>query len=360
MDAFYKQVIAILQKQGLVAEAMAVAKEWNAEKSQAAKEQLGIDELQRKKARDLGLADVAWARVDALTAKGLDRKAASTVGKILQDMESETDPARRAMLQKAAENASAGKIIVQDLGDKVQLLDATTRQVIRTDDKNLNPRDQQKDDEKKQAAANAYDQYMLGLQRQYDAAVDLYNHPGVEGITGRFGRFVGATGVAGGVASTLSSDAAGAAFALYEQVTGGTFLSGLAQLKAASKTGASGLGAVSEREGDKVQAEGAALNRLQQPKDFRTQLSLYVHRIMAFASQLAAAAKGDGIEPKPLATKALTGPVRGGRAVSPPVAAQPAAAASAAPAVAPAAPAPAAGKPPEEWVRVNGKLQRKQ
>ena len=199
-----------------------------------------------------------------------------------------TDPAQRAYLKSAIENLAQHKIIVQDLGDKVQLIDAVTREVLRTDDKALGPREEKKDTDAKEAAEKAYGTFMLGMQKQYDAAVDLYNNRGVQGIVGRYGRWVGEPGLFGGFASVFSEDDAHNALAQYKQVTGGTFLAGLAQLKAASKTGASGLGAVSEREGDKVQSDAAALDRLQQPNAFRGELAKYIRYMEALAARMEA------------------------------------------------------------------------
>jgi hypothetical protein len=336
IDGFYKNVISILQKQGLVAEAMAVAKEWNAQKLATSKETLAVEELERKKRRDAATDARAMER-NAILGKRLG-KAASPVGKLLDDMDGTADPVRRAHLAKAVENATAGKVQVRDLGDRVELLErnAVTGkwELIREDDKGLTPRDDLKDEEKKGTAQQAYGEYMAGVQKQYNAAVELHNHPGVEGITGRLGRKVGEEGFGGEAMTLVSGDATRAALALYKQVTGGTFLAGLAKLKAASKTGATGLGAVSEREGDKVQSDAAALDRAQEAPDFRRQLATYIAEMQGFAGRLADAAAADKIPAIPLATKSLAAP-RGGKPAARPAAAAPAA---------PAAPATARRK----------------
>ena len=313
IDQFYKQVIAILQKQGLAAEALAVAKDWNAQKLATSKESLAVREMERKEARDKAIDARAAEKNAALKLKF--GAAASPMGKMLADYEradARNDSFAKGQLLKAIQNLAGPGWKAVDLGDRVELRNAETGEVIGgTLDKGLAPVAELKDENAKKTAADAYGEYMAGLQRQYDAAVELHNHPGVEGITGRFGRYVGEEGAGGFLASTISSDAAGAALALYKQVTGGTFLAGLTKLKNASKTGATGLGAVSEREGEKVQSDAAALDRLQQAPDFRRQLATYIQEIEGFAGRLSAGAAKDGIPPRPLAAKALTVPGKG-------------------------------------------------
>jgi hypothetical protein len=190
--------------------------------------------------------------------------------------------------------------------------------------------------------SSAYAEAKAGYQKQYDAAVALYNSPGLSGITGRFGRLVGEERdgqltTAGHIATTAASGASRAALALWKQVTGATFLAGLAQLKAASPTGSTGLGAVSNAEGARVTAAAAALSREQDDADLRKQLAIYIQTLVESAGRLDAAANGDKVTPIPLRTSALGG------AQGVPVAAAPVAAPS--PAATPVAAPAAAGGP---------------
>lgn len=325
VDGFYKAVIDILRKQGLAAEALAVANEWHDQKSKRTDQTLKERDLTRKEAADAGKLSAANERNRiALLRLGTQGEPVVQLLGQLDKVPAEDTYRRKALLARIAELTKGSKVKVVDLGDRVQLVDELTGEEIREEQKGLAPKDEEKSGDKKQAAGQAYGEYLAGLQRQYNAAVDLYNHPGVEGITGKWGRWVGEEdqgGMLGHAASMLSGKSAGAALALYKQVTGGTFLAGLAKLKAASKTGATGLGAVSEREGDKVQSDAAALDRLQQAPDFRKQLATYISEIEGFASRMAAAAQTDGIPPQSLSTKPLTGPGRraGGRRVSDPI-----------------------------------------
>lgn len=316
MDAFYKQVVLILQKQGLVPEAMAVAQEYRAAKKADAAAQLGNDtlglkkkELERKIERDAQDYELGQAKIQALVDKGVPVKAASTIGKLFSDMNAlpPGDPAR-ASYKKAIENAASGKILVQDLGDHVQLFDATTRQPIRTDDKGLPARDQAKRTAAVEQAAKIYPETMAGIQQQYDTVVALHNHSGLAGITGPFAQWVGDKSMLGTIATVAAPNDARNALALYNKVIGGTFLSGLVRLKEASKTGASGLGSVSEVEGDKVQSDAAALSRVQQTEAMREQLATYATFLEGFAQRLATGAAKDGTQPISLRAQALTVP----------------------------------------------------
>jgi protein-disulfide isomerase-like protein with CxxC motif len=64
VDEFYKQVIIILQKQGLAAEAAAMSQEYRTAKSAAAKEGLEIRKLERLEKKDAADADIANKRLE--------------------------------------------------------------------------------------------------------------------------------------------------------------------------------------------------------------------------------------------------------------------------------------------------------
>lgn len=358
MNEFYKKVIAILQQQGLVPEAMAVAQEWRTQSladTKASAEQQKLDlqnkELERKRDRDANDYDVGLARVEALKAKV--GAAASPIAKMMADLERTEDPVMRAHLKRAIENASASKIIVQDLGGQIQLLDATTREPIRIDDKTPTPRDQAKTDKADENEQYAYAEIKADMQRQVDKSAELHNHAGLAGMSGRLGQFVGKEGTMGTLASVFAGDKTRGAYALYTSIVGGTLLTGLTKLKQASKTGASGLGALSEREGEKVQADAAALGQAQNADDMKLRLRQYIQTITEGGQRLDGKAQASGINVIPLRVPQLNS--KGGNAQN---------ATRSQPAPAPAS-APAAGaipnasaKPAEEWVRVNGKLQR--
>jgi hypothetical protein len=310
IDEFYKQVIIILQKKGLAAEAAAMSKEYRAEKAQRTKDDLSVRELQRKEDRDKRAHELGVLRIASQQEIAAARNA--TAKEI-------------AEAKLTAEQMKTGPFKSTDYGDHVEIMNRFG-EVISSKPKGaapLNARDAAKADAAEGAAASAYAEHKAGVQQRYDAVVALYAHPGLEGITGRIGRKVGDEGVAGEVMTTAASADARAALALYKQVVGGTFLAGLAKLKEASKTGATGLGAVTEREGDKVQSDAAALDRAQDAGPFRQQLATYAKELEGYSARLDAAAAQHKIPAKPLAQKPLQAPVRGRRPTAAPTAPSP-------------------------------------
>ena len=361
LDQFYMNVVKILQSQGLVAEAAEVAKEWRAAKQSDTTNALKIREQERKEKKDEATEAYQKDRLEILRQRGVPE-----YQKYVELIEQTTDPVTRKMYLDRL-NMMAGKakgIKFEDAGDRVIVRDAATNEVLSVDQKGavpMNEKDKAKADEKESKNTNAYRNAKAGMQQQYDAAVDLYNMPGFDRIFGRAGQFIGKEGFAGTAATLLSSDEARAAYEKWKQVTGTTFLTGLAQLKQASPTGSTGLGAVSNTEGDKVQAAGAALGRSQDPASARTQLRVYIQTLVTASENIDAAARAEGITPGPLVQKPLTGPQRGRTTTAAPQAPATPPAAPAAPAAVPAAPAAPSGASAVEFVRdVNGKIVRKQ
>lgn len=356
VDAFYRQWMSILARKGFPFEAAAVAKEWEAQKRQGKQLDLQNEELQRKKARDIATDQRAQERNRILEQKGmLGVETIQLLNRLdLIDPLDPTKQAERDYITKRLNALGAGKgVKFVPLGDRVQIVDAVTGEEIRTETVGqkpaapMNAKDAAKQDEKNDKAASAYKEAKAAYQNQYDAAVALHNHPGLEGITGRVGRFVGEPGTAGQVATTAAGAQARAALNLWQQVTGSTFIAALAQLKAASPTGSTGLGAVSDAEGKKVQAAAAALGREQDAADLRRQLAIYIQTLVDSANRLDATAQAQEIAPIPLAKKPLTAPGKSARPTPTP-----------APSPAPA-PSSGAGWTPEKQRRLE-ELRRKQ
>lgn len=349
-DAYYKAVIDILRKNGLHNQAHAVAQEWDAKKKEAHRQKIADeklvlerDELQLKRDKAYMADALGWARIEALQKKGLNPKAASQIGKMIADMEAlPPGHAGRAQLKAAIENASASKVIVEDLGNKIRLRDATTKEVLADDEKGLNPNAQTKKDKADDHDKWAYTEVKADMQRQINKAAELHNHPGRDGIGGIIGQRVGDKDVLGAAATVIKGPAAAAANELWNSITGGTLLTGLAKLKMASKTGASGLGALSEREGEKVQADAAALGRSQKGGDMALRLRQYIQTIVEGGARLDSKAREDGISPiMQLQVPALSN--RGERASSTPPAPL---------APKPVAAAPTSGLSPEKQKRL--------
>lgn len=366
LDKFYLNVIKILQSKGLAAEAAEMAKEWRTYSHETAKDALGIAESQRKAERDKNQNAAAIAR-NAILAQRLGTQGPEVIqllGQLdaMNASDALKDPYKEKAIMARIDELTAPKgIKVVPAGDHYDILGPDGKK-IGTDEigaKPLSEKDALKNDAKEASLESAYKEAKASWQQQYDSAVDLYNHPGVGGITGRFGRLVGeqnATGstTLGNIATTAAGSDSRGALALWKQVTGSTFLAGLARLKSQSPTGSTGLGAVSNIEGEKVQAAAAALSREQDAPEFRQRLATYIQILVDTAKRVDEAAAQQDIPAIPLRPKPLTGAPTGRRPAASPRTAAPA------PSVAPAAPSAAPAGGSEVWGRdPSGKIVRK-
>ena len=118
-----------------------------------------------------------------------------------------------------------------------------------------------------EAVVSAVQGAVKQLDVEIQAGERLATHPGVSAITGDV---FGALPLA---AVAVRSKGAGA---LYAPIEGQLFIRALQDLKATSKTGASGLGQLTEIEGGKIQAARAALQRQQPTAQFLRSLAAYV------------------------------------------------------------------------------------
>jgi hypothetical protein len=313
IDGFYKQVIQILQKQGLAGEALDVAREWGEHKKDTDAASLGKDKLAESVAKREAKKIADAERNTILKAKNAPELARMI--DVVESFDPITQGPQRKMrmdaLNAMMENKRKG-IVLEDAGDRIIVRDRSSGAQVGTPDEKgaapLSEKDAAKEGDKAKNLGNAYRNAVSKAQADYDVAVRLYNHPGVQGITGRLGRLVGEPGVAGQTATTTASGESRGALALWKQVTGGTFLAGLNDLKAASPTGSTGLGQTSNIEGEKVQNAKAALSREQDAADFRLNLKVYLRSLEEAAKNLGAAAQTHEIAPVALVARPLTGP----------------------------------------------------
>src|SRR5574337_1799582 len=162
VDAFYKNVIMILQRQGLVAEAMDVADEWRKLKA-ATVQQAAVQANMDYKNRDLARKEAADA---AKIQMGKDRNAALIQAKapeyikLVDRAEQETDPAvRKQLIDRLNYLAgTAGKgITFEDAGDRIIVRDKATNAILSTDQKGMPPVAGQKNDRQNEQIQNAYE-----------------------------------------------------------------------------------------------------------------------------------------------------------------------------------------------------------
>lgn len=361
IDQFYSQVMKILLQQGLTAEAMAVRKEWREDQALTTKQDVAKGELARKVSNDAAKNAIAQKRNEIAAAKGGGPAVVTLLNELdrMYNSGEPIDPYREKSImdQITALNTKAGngnKWV--KLGDRMALMapDGTEITSAEMGQAPLSKKDEAKATATDAQAKTAYDSSALQTQNYYNEAVDLYNHPGLDDAIGPVHGIAlqpepGAAGTALRIAPRLGglgglSKEAVDFGANYKQVLGATFLTALRELKSASPTGASGLGNLSNMEGDKIQSAKAALSPLQYPASFRQNLAKYINGIANSWKVVTEGAGRLSIEPKPLAVKPLKGAP---------------AATSAAPAVPPVAPTvPAAPAGPAKVERgPDGKLK---
>lgn len=321
IDEFYKRVIMILQQNKLPAEALEVAKEWHKQKNEDLVTKSKLDEVERKRARD--------AQQDARTHERnliLEKKGAlgSNVLQLLNryDAIDPNNPNAEFIKNKIVEllNAEVAKgnkgVVFENAGDRIIVRDKGTGAILSVDTVGAKPMDEKsaaKAEEKGATLETAYEQAKLKLQQDYDAAVELYNHPGLKEATGTLaGLAVKGDPNNPGFWNILNrarmSSAGQSAVAKMQQVMGGVFISALTDLKAASKTGSTGLGALTEVEGSKIQNAKAALDPQQQYPSYRANLAQYIKQLQDSGAVLDSGAQRAGVKTlRPLQAKPLQG-----------------------------------------------------
>ena len=131
-------------------------------------------------------------------------------------------------------------------------------------------KDTRKVEEAETAAVSQLQGAIRALDEEIAAATRLLAHPGRDKIIGpRIGALPDAA------VAAISEDHGGA-MALHLTLQGQTFIRALQDLKATSKTGASGLGQLTEVEGNKIQQAKAAISRQQGPAQFVRTLQAYL------------------------------------------------------------------------------------
>lgn len=335
IDRFYREVIRILQSEGLVAEALEVAREYQQQKVAERRASAAEDMVaQRREAAELR-AQTARESLEAAKQKLggrdpefvvlLDRLAALETRLASLDA---GDPQRQSvelaitnLLSRLNRLGQQRSVRVLKTNDRYEVYDAATGEVVRSGGLGERPEppgaaQKREAAEAKAAVADAkaqtaYAAMKESIQAQYDAAVSLHNEPGLREITGRpYGVIFDNTpsGPGRAFAEATLSDAGRRALGLFNQVRGGAFLSGLAELKRASPTGATGLGQVTEIEGQKVENAKLALALSQPTPAFRGHLKRYVESIERAAQIIDAEAQTLGFNVVPLRQRQLITP----------------------------------------------------
>lgn len=355
LDDFYRALIQILSSKGLAAEAAMMAKEWYTESQGLRKGDLQNQELQRKIEKDKNSNAVAVER-NRIAALNIDKKNMPETVKLLDNLDTmyadgPADPNRVAAIM-ARLNQLAGGNKWQDLGDRRALFSPDGKEL--TDAavgvKPLDAKAQAKQDKADEKDQSAYNMNAENAQNTYNVAVQAYNHPGLDNAIGpvhgqalveaeKTGFMSGLQQIAPSLLGGISRE--GLAFgALFQQVRGGTFITALKDLQQSGRAGSTGLGALSNVEGQKIQAAKAALSPIQPPADFRARLADYIHMMERSWAIINSNAKSAGFTTREMQKGTLNASKGRAADYKAPAAATPAASPATAPAPA-ASPAPA-------------------
>jgi hypothetical protein len=308
---------------------MMVAKEWHAETLGNRKLELANATEARKNTEGRQRNEVAVER-NRIAALNIDKKNLPETVKLLDQLDEmhspdsgAADPVREQAIMLRL-NQLAGGNKWENLGGTMKLVDAAGKE-IRSDTvtaKPLSAKDDAKLKETKNKANAIYDAAHLQMQEAYDIAIEAYNHKGLDNAVGPVHGMALKTGDIDLTGAALLNTPgkmggftkAGVDFrAVYKRVLGNTFITALKQLKQASPTtGASGLGNLSNMEGDKIQSAQAALDPLQYPPQFRRQLLGYINQIIKSWDVVNRQADREGILTEPLKLKELTGQMTSG------------------------------------------------
>lgn len=295
---FYKPAADILRKYGLLAEAEKMQKELHAleigkgEADPLVKAQRGYDEFKRR--FDAGDTSVKPA-MDALQKR---------IKELGVKVPSANAPEFLKLLDAYEEAVEAGQ---NDRAEAIKkAMDAWIKNKEKSGEDVAWARLALAEEKEKRVAADklvvsnrniaqivsAFEGTIAALDEEVQNATRLLAHPGRGTIVGDV---VGALPIA---APAMVSGGAGA---LYRSFEGQIFIRALQALKATSKTGASGLGQLTEIEGNKIQQAKTAAHRQQPLAQFDRTLAAYIAQLQSSRAKFAdALVQQGGTAPAPL------------------------------------------------------------
>jgi hypothetical protein len=363
-DEYFAKVIEVLTKHGLVDQANAIQEKWQATKLNTAR--VGAYDRQGVPAPLKG-KEALLAKYDEIATKLQDDPDNEQLQGALANVETAL---KKFYPEKTVNPPKTHDWVVvpptaTSPGYKYDRLaaDANVQQLdgrIAPQPKPLTAQQQLKADEAWKQMKSGYEAASLKTQADYEAAVELFNSPDLEGAVGAINSIVADTNPADrGFLTRLyakkMTPGERRAAALISTVKAGAFLTGFQEIKTAAQAAGAkgaGFGALSDAEGARIQAAKASLDAIQDAAEFRIGLKNYIEQMVAYWNAVSADIETAEIAPKPLRILPLTGGVRGRQQRAPRAPAAPAPAA-------PAAPAPEAPKGGEErWERKDGRLQR--
>jgi hypothetical protein len=339
-EEFYTAAAAILAKYGLTGEAAQMTEKGRAiaigkagQHSPTLKLQRDRDELAKRPDADTPPVKAAIAAIDRQLAQLGTRpegpqQADPEYIKLLDKYEAAVaagQPERAAAIKLAIDAWLAAKKRGEGgmTDDQRGRADRDERRVAL-----LEKKDEDRQTQLNDAAVEALHGTITVLDNQVQTANRLKALPGLSLITGpRMG-----TKYAREAKAFVNGDAANALVVL-DQVMAQSFIQALQDLKRTSSTGASGLGQLTEVEGNKIQAAKAALDPRQETEQFLRSMDVFIASMVGPRERIAA-----GLTARKQTPPAPPPPINDRPAAVPVVA--PSAATRAAAARAPAAPAP--------------------
>ena len=312
-EEFYAAAIPILQKYNLVAEAEAMEKQRLALEtarvgaSPVLKLQLDKDRLLKRPDAASPNVQAAIAAIDrTLAQEGIRAEGGSGPEFIkLYDQYQAAVKAGDTDRATAIQEEIAARRVKQS-GER-PMSEAERRRVEVTErrEDRAEKKDEAKAADAEKAAWDALEANTKAIDEEIRTVQRLRAHPGRSKIIGDlYGALpLGAVAVRSGGAG-----------AIYAQLEGQTFIRALQELKATSKTGASGLGQLTEIEGNKIQTAKAAINRQQPDAQFDRTLDDYIRQLQdsraKFASALAQTGRTVPVSAPPVSDRpAVAAPV---------------------------------------------------
>ena len=301
-EEFYAAAIPVLQKYNLVAEAEAMEKQRLALETGKA-EMTPALKLQRARDMLMKRPDAASPQVQAALA-AIDREIAKlgvvTPGGSDPELVKLLDAKDKAMAAGQTERAAViQKAIDAHLaktgGDR-PMSEAERRRIELAEkkDERAEKKDEAKTAANEAAAWDAHEANIRNIDAEIQTVQRLLAHPGRSALVGE---------KAGALPIAVNAAFAGGAGPIYKQLEGQTFIRALQELKATSKTGASGLGQLTEIEGNKIQTAKLAIDRQQPLPQFDRTLKEYERQLQdsrtRFASALTAGGRAVPAAPPP-------------------------------------------------------------
>lgn len=310
-DKVYPVLIRVLQQAGLVPQAMAAAREYEEIKKGRRTEERSVRELERREVKDANDARLRELKLQQYDPRSPLNKAIDQLAALRAKRDALPEGSReRANADRAIEvmesnlmKAHKGSVKSVDLTDRVQIINSEDGTVIREIPKGVSPKDAAKASAKSAAAAAADEDAVFAADQALAAIDRLLTNKRVTSVAG-------ATGL---VASKTPGLEAYTVAAEIESLGGRVFLTAIQKLKEASRTGGTGLGALSDAEGARIVSSAGQVKPGTSDESLLNSLTEIRVIFQRARDKAAASAKNSAAAPTPAAPTATpAAPTAGG------------------------------------------------